>query len=78
MPGRRHSNSVAEEDGMNTGSIWSEDGKRRQAEPLARLHRPSTYPAGRSAGVSYHPEHLSVSVNLGADVGAFSLNGRVS
>ena len=66
MPDRRHSNSVVEEGGRNTSCIWSEDGQRRQAEPLARLRRPSAYPAGRSAGVSYLPGHLSVPVNLGS------------
>jgi hypothetical protein len=30
MPGRRHRDSVAEEDGMHTGRTWTEDGKRLQ------------------------------------------------
>jgi hypothetical protein len=34
MLSRRHSNSVAEEGGRNTGRTWTRDGKRRQVEAL--------------------------------------------
>jgi hypothetical protein len=54
----RHSNSVAEEGGRNTGHTWTQDGQRRQAVSLARLHRLSTCPPGRSAGISYRPGHV--------------------
>jgi hypothetical protein len=58
MLGHRYRKSIAEEGGRNTGRTWTEDGQRRQAELLARLHRLSTCPSGRSAGVSYRPGHL--------------------
>ena len=32
MLGRRHSNSVTEEGGRNTGRTWTEGGRRRQNE----------------------------------------------
>lgn len=58
MLGRRPSNSVAEEGGRKTGRTWTEAGQRRQAVSLARLHRLSTCPPGRSAGISYRPGHV--------------------
>ncbi len=36
---RRYSTSVAAESGMDTGSTWTEDGKKRQAGPLVSLRR---------------------------------------
>jgi hypothetical protein len=39
MLGHRHSNSVAEEGGRNTGRTWTEDGQRPQAGPFLGLHR---------------------------------------
>jgi hypothetical protein len=48
MLGRRHSNSVAEEGGRNTGRTWAQDGQRRQAEPLARLFSLYACPPGRA------------------------------
>jgi hypothetical protein len=53
MLGRRHSNSVAEEDGRSTGRPWTEGGQRRLAEPLEGLHRLYTSPPGRGAVVSH-------------------------
>ena len=58
MLGRRHSNSVAEEGGRSTGRTRTEDGQRRQVEPLACLHRIYSCSPERSAVVSYRPEHL--------------------
>lgn len=58
MLGCRHSNSVTEEGGRNTGHTWTQDGQRRQAVSLARLHRLSTCPPGSSAGISYLPGHV--------------------
>ena len=59
MLGRRHSNSVAEEGGRNTGRTWTEDGKKQQAGLLVGLLRLYARPPGRSAVVS-HPRGTSV------------------
>jgi hypothetical protein len=48
MLGHRYRKSVAEEGGRNTGSTWTQDGQRRQAEPLARLFRLYACPPGRA------------------------------
>src|SRR5258708_26500202 len=53
--GRRYSKSVAEAGGMNTGSTWTEDGKRRQAGPLVGLRRLYTCTSGGIVVVSHPP-----------------------
>ncbi len=76
MLGHSYRKSVAEEGGRNTGRTWTEDGQRRQAELLARLHRLYTCPPGRGAEVFYRPGHLFALLEEKRGGGCKYLRGR--
>src|SRR2546421_834321 len=58
MLGHTYRESVAEEDGRNTGRTWTEDGQRRRAGPFVGLHRLYACTPVRSCASSPRREQL--------------------